>query len=273
MNEGFDRAVDIRPEAVRSSFYLFGSRIFTHVVFWLAYYLAFSLIWATPEHGLLASFFLEFVLLPPRMLAVYATIYFLMPAYLLQRRLLKFLLGYAAIIVAAALIQRLSGFFFYEQLFIGGEGELITFGGLLRSVVLVNTTVISVTAVKLLQHYYVAVAEAGAGEAAQQQVAVRADRRTHMIDPDEILYIEGMGNYVTYILKDGEKLVVYGSIKSALAVLPDQFFRLHRSYILNRRHLQSFNAENVIVGGHVLPRGKDVPDALLLGEEEQQATI
>ncbi len=265
--------MDTRPEAVRASFYLFGSRIFTHVVFWLVYYLAFSLIWATPEHGLLASFFLEFVLLPPRMLAVYATIYFLMPTYLLQRRLVKFLLGYAVVIVAAAIIQRLSGFFFYEQLFMGGDGDLVTVSGLLRSMVLVNTTVISVTAVKLLQHYYVAVAEADAGEPAQQQVAVRADRRTHMIAPDDILYIEGMGNYVTYILKDGKKLVVYGSIKSALAALPDQFFRLHRSYILNRRHLQSFNAENVIVGGHELPRGKDVPDALLLGDEELRATV
>ncbi len=266
MNDGNGNVADLSPDGVRSSFYLFGSRVMTHVTFWVGYYVLFSLIWAQPEQGFLASFFLEFVLLPPRILAVYATIYFLMPTYLLRRDFLRFFIGYAVLIVVAAIIQRLSGYFFYETLFLGRDGSLITLSGVVRSIVLVNTTVISVSAAKLLQHYFVAVV---AGEATDtpQQVAVRADRRTHMIDPDDILYIEGMGNYVTYILKDGTKLVVYGSIKSAISTLPEQFFRLHRSYILNRRHLQSFNAENVIVGGHSLPRGKDVPDALLLGDE------
>ena len=268
MNEASSDVATTDPEATRTAFYLFGSRILTHVVFWVTYYLLFSLIWVTPERGLLASFFLEFVLLPPRILAVYATIYFLMPVYLLKRRILMFLLGYAGLIILAAFIQRLSGYFFYEQLFLGQGGDLVTLSGLMRSVVLVNTTVISVTAVKLLQYYYVLDAERPAEAAPAPVIPVKSERRTHMLAPDDILYVEGMGNYVTYYLQHGEKLVVYGSIKSALKTLPDQFFRLHRSYILNRRHLQSFNADNVVVGGVSLPRGKDVPDALLLGDAD-----
>ena len=267
MNDASDDVAQFDAKAVKAGFYLFGSRVLTHIVFWVGYYLLFSIIWATTENGLLASFFLEFVLLPPRILAVYATIYFLMPVYLLRRRILMFVAGYGLLIIVAALIQRLSGFFFYEQLFLGEQGKLITLGAVARSIVLVNTTVISVAAVKLLQHYFIVVAEREADTVPVPKISVRADRRTHMLAPDDILYIEGMGNYVTYFLKSGEKLVVYGSIKAALEMLPQYFFRLHRSYVLNRRHLQSFNSDNVIVGGISLPRGKDVPDALLLGEE------
>lgn len=253
--------------AVRRQFYLFGSRPLTHVAFWTGYYLLFSLVWATPERGLLASFFLEFVLLPPRMLAVYVTIYFLMPRFLLEQRYAAFIGGYALVIAVAALVQRLSGHFFYELVFLEETTQLLTLRGLVQAVVLVNTTVISVAAVKMFQHYLVAASQVRAddGQEAAQQISVRADRRTHMLAPDDILYIEGMGNYVSYYLADGRKLVVYGTIKSALSGLPEQFFRLHRSYILNRRHIQSFNAENVMIGGLELPRGKDVPDDLLAG--------
>lgn len=268
MNERISGTASEAAEAVRARFYLFGSRPLTHVAFWTGYYILFSLIWATPERGLLASFFLEFVLLPPRMLAVYITLYVLMPRYLLAERYLAFIGGYALVIAAAAIVQRLSGHFFYEIVFLEEDTRLLTLRGFVQAVVLVNTTVITVAAAKMFQHYLVAKAEADAGQAAQGEpgpITVRADRRTHMLAPDDILYIEGLGNYVTYHLTDGRKLVVYGTVKSALEALPEQFFRLHRSYILNRRHIRSFNAENVLVGDQALPRGKDVPDELLAG--------
>ena len=248
----------------RVRFYLFGSRLLTHILFWLGYYLLFSLIWMTPENGYFASFYLEFVLLPPRILAVYAMIYLLMPKYLLAERYFQFFGLYAGLIIAAALIQRLSGHFFYETLLIKSGQPFFDISGFLRSAVLVNTTVVLVAAVKMYQFYLVEAAR-NRGMAKVEQIVVKANRRTHILQPDDILYIEGMGNYVTYYLVNGEKLVVYSSIKAALEDLPEQFFRLHRSYILNRNRIQSFSAENVIVGDQKLPRGKDVPDELLAG--------
>ena len=250
---------------VRARFYILGSRLSTHILFWLGYYLLFSLIWMTPENGYLASFYLEFVLLPPRVLAVYAMIYLLIPKYLLSERYIQFFAFYAALIFAAAIIQRLSGYFFYEALLVKSGQSLLDLSALLRSVVLVNTTVVLVAAAKIYQFYLVEV-DKNRETLSIEPIVVKANRRTHILRPDDILYIEGMGNYVTYYLENGEKLVVYSSIKAALECLPDHFFRLHRSYILNRNHVQSFSAENVVVGGSEIPRGKDVPDKLLAGK-------
>ncbi|WCL54794.1 LytR/AlgR family response regulator transcription factor [Gimibacter soli] len=242
---------------VRGRFYLLGSRPLTHVVFWLGYYLLFSLIWMRPEEGLFASFYLEFVLLPPRALAVYGLIYFLMPRYLLQERYREFLLGYALLLLVAGALQRLSGYFFYERLMDAGGLPLSDPGAILRSVILVNTTAIVVGAVKMYQFYWIEVRRNAAGKS---RISLRSNRRTHLVDPDDIFYVEGMGNYVTYCLRSGEKLVVHGSVKAAQEGLPDHFLRLHRSFIANKKHIRSFSAETVVIGTEELPRGKEITD-------------
>lgn len=252
---------------VTTRFYLFGSRPATHVVFWLAYYVLFSLIWMKPEQGYFASFYLEFVLLPPRALAVYGMIYYLMPRYLLEERYGAFISGYAALLVLAALLQRLSGFYFYDGLLLGDSGplaDLVDLGAFVRSLILVNTTVIVVGAAKLYQFYLVEKYRHLQHSTSGEPLTLKANRRTHIVDPADVMFIEAMGNYVTYYLKDGQKLVVYGSIKSAAASLPEPFVRLQRSYIVNRKHISSFTAEKVYVGTHELPRGKDTEDELLM---------
>lgn len=258
--------IETVPADVKTRFYLFGSRPLTHIAFWMGYYLLFSMIWATPERGYFASFYLEFVLLPPRILAVYGLIYYLMPKYLLVEKYREFLGLYAALILAAALVQRLSGIYFYGYLLTGVIDPFFDLSALVRSVVLVNTTAVLVGAVKMYQFYLMEKAKT-APPGTGAPITVKSNRRTHLLQPDDILYVEGLGNYVTYYLKNGEKLVVYSSIKAALKELPDQFFRLHRSYILNRRHIRSFSAENVLVGQYKIPRGRDVPDELLAGDD------
>ena len=98
-----------------NSFYLFNSRIATHVLFWMAYYVLFGLIWVG-DKGYMASFYLEFVLLPTRILAVYITIYFLLPQYLLQKKYTHFLLGYGIVLLVGGLLQRVFIHLFYEEL-------------------------------------------------------------------------------------------------------------------------------------------------------------
>ena len=81
--------------------------------------------------------------------------------------------------------------------------------------------------------------------------------------PDDVLYVEGLGNYVSYYLADGKKLVAHGTIKAAEQQLP-RFVRLHKSYLVNPLHISSFTSEDVHIGDAVLPRGKRVDDRALL---------
>lgn len=249
-------------ELLDQRLYVFGSRPATHLLFWSLYYLCFSLIWAKPEYGYTASFFLEFILLPIRIMAVYTMIYVLMPQFLFKRKYQQFILSYALLLLFAGLLQRLSGHYFYAVFFELDPQPFWSAPGLIRSAVLINTTVVFVASIRLLQCYLLAQDTLDSRQ--QPRLEVRADRRTHLIDPHDISYLEGMGNYLVYHMTDGTKLVSHGSMKSAQGKLPSFFVRLHKSYLVNCRHIRSFNHEDVIIGDTTLPRGKDIEDSALL---------
>ncbi len=61
---------------------------------------------------------------------------------------------------------------------------------------------------------------------------VRADRKHYKIAFEDILYIEGLRDYIRIHTKN-EKIMVLDNMKDILEKLPsDQFIRIHRSYII-----------------------------------------
>jgi len=248
-----------------NNFYFFDSRIATHVFFWVTYYVIFSLIWATNQ-GLIASFFLEFILLPIRILAVYVTIYYLLPKFLVNTEYLKFIGGYLVLIVFAAVLQRIFIHLFYEDLLQNNSSkELFSFKLLLRAVVLINTTVFLVLSLKIFQLFLIE-REKNEKLSPNRFLEIKADRRIHRININEILFIEGQGNYTTYHLNDKSKITAYGSIKKALELLPSNFIRIHKSYVINKNEIKSFDANSIEVKDQLIPRGKSVQDDALFIE-------
>ncbi len=79
---------------------------------------------------------------------------------------------------------------------------------------------------------------------------------------DEILFIEANDNYVT-LATTASNYVLKTTIKSLLDVLPDFFWRIHRSYIINLHHLKNFDAEELTVENKTLPVGKSFYPMLL----------
>ena len=244
------------------NFYLFGSRIATHAVFWVLYYILFGLIWVG-EKGYLASFYLEFVLLPIRILAVYVTIYFLLPRFLLKRKFKSFFLGYVLTLVLGGMLQRIFIHLFYEELLLNDSSSgLFSLMMLVRAIVLINTTVLFVLGVKLFQLWAM---EHEKNQGLKKGILeIRANRKTHRVPVENILFVEGLGNYVTYHLSDKSKITSYGSIKGALELLPANFRRVHKSYIINKEHIKSYDALTIDIQDNVIPRGKSVADDVLL---------
>jgi hypothetical protein len=241
------------------NYYLFGSRALTHITFWLSYYVLFSLVWFKADSGYFASFYLEFILLPVRMLAAYCMIYFLIPQYLIKKQFKQFFSGYLILLILAGVLQRLFSYFFYEQLLLQQVNDLINFSGLSRSILLINSTVIFVGAAKIFQLHMKLLDN----QNFKSQIEVRSNRRTYRINTNEILYIEGLGNYITYYLQYKKELIVYSTIKKCLVDLPAQFLRVHRSYIINVNHIESYNNENVIINNISIPRSKEITDEML----------
>lgn len=240
-----------------SNYYLFNSRILTHVVFWLVYYISFSLIWSG-RYGLYGSFYLEFILLPMRIAATYLVLYWALPKFLLQARLLLFLFSLGGILLLCGLCQRLSIYFFYEEFLAITETELFNLKALFRSMLLINTTVMVAMTIKLYGLYQELKSQ-GVAEPVPL-IELKSDRRMHLIHPDDITHIQGLGNYITIHLTGGEELTSYSTLKNILEQLPDHFLRVHKSHIINKKHLKSYNNEDLQIADKTIPRGKDIRD-------------
>lgn len=242
-------------------YYLFGSRILSHSIFWLCYFLAFGFIWAK-EGKYLDSYYLEFVLLPIRIGAVYLTLYWLMPRYLLQKKFLGMLVAYVSMLLSSAILQRLFTHFFYEQQTSLDLTLLLDPNAVLRSAILINTTVLFLGAIKLLWLYFEEREKnelTGAG-----LIEIKSEKRFYRIAPEDIVFIEGLGNYVTYHLESGQKIIRYASMKEALWELGDDFRRIHKSFIINKAHIKSYNQENVeMPADKFLPIGNSYKEALV----------
>jgi predicted membrane protein len=196
-------------------------------------------------------------------MAVYVTIYSLLPRLVLNRNYHEFIFGYILILLAAGIFQRVFIHLFYENLLLNVAGEgLFSMKMLLRAVILINTTVFFVLGIKLFQMWVVAF-ENSSENGRADNIVLRSNRRVHRVNFGEILFIEGLGNYVKYQLADGSKITSYGSIKKALEALPEDFIRVHKSFIINRHKIKSYDAVSIQVMNHSVPRGKGVSDEAL----------
>lgn len=80
---------------------------------------------------------------------------------------------------------------------------------------------------------------------------------------NDIKYIEGDGNYVTYHT-DAEKIIVRSTIKETLSLLPPRLFiQIHRSYIISLRQLDKIQDNHAFVGDHRISIGASYKDRLV----------
>ena len=94
-------------------------------------------------------------------------------------------------------------------------------------------------------------------------ILIKSGTDFHRIDMNEILYIKGAGNYVTFITKN-DKIMSLLNMKDILRMLPsNQFFRIHKSYIVNFRHVALIEKDRVKIKGKKIPIGEVYRDHFL----------
>ncbi len=90
---------------------------------------------------------------------------------------------------------------------------------------------------------------------------VKSERKTLKLLQEEILYIEGMSNYIIIHI-DGQSHIVYSSLTEILKKLSASFLRIHKSFVINRRFITSYNKEVVEVNKKSLPIGKSFKEVI-----------
>lgn len=79
----------------------------------------------------------------------------------------------------------------------------------------------------------------------------------------DILFIEGMQNYVRLHFKD-RTMVIHQTMAAMEETLPaGRFFRIHKSYLVNIAHIDSISGGRVLVQTHELPVSRPRKDELL----------
>ncbi|PHR87810.1 MAG: DNA-binding response regulator [Leeuwenhoekiella sp.] len=94
-------------------------------------------------------------------------------------------------------------------------------------------------------------------------VFVRSDRKMIKIDFDEIIYVESLSDYIK-IHTQTETHVTRETISNFESKLPpDQFLRIHRSFIVAASAIKAYTAEHIEIEGETLPISRSYRDAVV----------
>jgi DNA-binding LytR/AlgR family response regulator len=90
----------------------------------------------------------------------------------------------------------------------------------------------------------------------QEFLTIRADYKLNKIAYSDIVYIEGLDDYVKIHLSDGKKITARISMKSILEKLPENLFiRVHRSYIVPLKNIKSIQNKVLYLDELEIPIG------------------
>lgn len=62
-----------------------------------------------------------------------------------------------------------------------------------------------------------------------------------LLEIDDVVFLQADNNATDFVLLDGKKVSAFKTLKSFELVLPDNFVRIHHSYIINRNHISRIN--------------------------------
>ena len=94
-------------------------------------------------------------------------------------------------------------------------------------------------------------------------IMVKADYKLYKVNFEDLLYIEGQHEYVTFHTKTKRITALY-SLRNLEKTLPrDQFIRTHKSFIVSIKNIEDIDKLNVTVAGNKIPVGASYRDSLI----------
>lgn len=101
------------------------------------------------------------------------------------------------------------------------------------------------------------------GSTIPQKLSIKSGARIYQISPDDILFIESCGDYVTIFCHD-KKLVVHGTLKSWEEKLKGySFLRVHRTVVVNLSKISHIEGNLIQIGEHKIPVSEQYKEQLL----------
>ena len=94
---------------------------------------------------------------------------------------------------------------------------------------------------------------------------VKAERRYFKVNFSDILFIEGLKDYVILQLND-QRIITRMSLKAIFDLLPKSvFLRVNKSYIVNTDHIESFDNNDIFIKSYEIAIGNSYRDDFFEG--------
>ena len=94
----------------------------------------------------------------------------------------------------------------------------------------------------------------------QDFIFVKTEHKIQKIELDDILYIEGLKDYISIYTKT-ERIITLQNMKKMDETLPDgQFIRVHKSYIISLDKIESIERSRITICGKIIPIGDTYRD-------------
>lgn len=95
----------------------------------------------------------------------------------------------------------------------------------------------------------------------QDFIFVKTEHKIQKIELDDILYIEGLKDYISIFTKS-ERVITLQNMKKMEETLPkDNFIRVHKSYIIAVDKIESIERSRISIAGKTIPVGDTYREA------------
>lgn len=93
-----------------------------------------------------------------------------------------------------------------------------------------------------------------------EYIFVKSDRKYFKVNLDDILFIEGLKDYVI-IQMENQRIISRMTLKTIHDLLPQKIFlRINKSYIINKKHIDSFDNNDVFIKAYEIAIGNTYRD-------------
>lgn len=97
----------------------------------------------------------------------------------------------------------------------------------------------------------------------KNHIVVKADRKIYRVLLEDIYFIQGLREYVTFHTRQG-KIISLDSLKRLEQTLPGSLFmRVHKSYIINKLKVESLQGNCLVVNNLLIPFSKNLKSKIL----------
>lgn len=92
---------------------------------------------------------------------------------------------------------------------------------------------------------------------------IKSDKKFIKLYFDDITVIKGLGNYVEIYTTSHKRFVYYKPMKVLIESLPDEFMRIHNSYIVNLTNIEYFEDNQIVIKDLKINVAKSYRDCLI----------